>query len=60
MNVPLAILVVVSAAVLAVLLMVAVRRRAGGPLLADVLLQAVASRGTISPQVDGRLRAVAR
>ena len=33
---------------------------ASGPLLADVLLQAVASRGTISPQVDGRLRAVAR
>jgi hypothetical protein len=35
MNVPLAILVVVSAAGLAVLLMVVVRRRAGGPLLVE-------------------------
>jgi hypothetical protein len=31
---------------------------ASGPLLADVLLQAVTERGTIAPDVDGRLRAI--
>jgi 2',3'-cyclic-nucleotide 2'-phosphodiesterase (5'-nucleotidase family) len=33
---------------------------ASGPLLADVLLQAVTTAGTITPQVDGRIRAVRR
>jgi 2',3'-cyclic-nucleotide 2'-phosphodiesterase (5'-nucleotidase family) len=31
-----------------------------GPLLADILLQAVSARRTIAPAVDGRLRAVTR
>jgi 5'-nucleotidase len=31
---------------------------ASGPLLADVLLQAVTERGTIAPAVDGRLRVI--
>jgi 5'-nucleotidase len=30
------------------------------PLLADVLLQAVTTQGSISPQLDGRLRSIAR
>ncbi|HET7342519.1 MAG TPA: bifunctional UDP-sugar hydrolase/5'-nucleotidase [Methylomirabilota bacterium] len=34
--------------------------RASGPLAVDVVMQAIAARGTISPAVDGRLRAVER
>jgi 5'-nucleotidase len=31
-----------------------------GPLLADILLQAVTSQGTLAPQLDGRLRTLVR
>jgi len=31
---------------------------ASGPILADVLLEAITAAGTISPQVDGRIRAI--
>ena len=31
-----------------------------GPLLADILLQAVTSQGTLAPQLDGRIRALVR
>ncbi len=31
-----------------------------GPLLADLLLQAVTTQGTLAPQLDGRIRALAR
>jgi hypothetical protein len=31
-----------------------------GPLLADLLVRAVTSQGSIAPQLDGRLRVVGR